>query len=191
MSGGGGDEDMNATPISKLPPPVLQTKQGQAPVELPNYRDLLTEMESSAASQQLQAFPQQQQSAPSLPTPPPQQYAAPQQYSPPPYSPPPPPPYSYAPTPHAFDPYVDVHATPAPAPLDAPAPEEGWLQRTLKANKPTLVVLAVVLLTLLFVVPRLSRMPRFVGLDGQLSLLGKGAAAAVAAVAYRLSLLVI
>lgn len=188
MSGGGGDEDMNATPISKLPPPVLQTKQGQAPVELPNYRDLLTEMESSA----VQALPQ---SAP--PPPPPQQqqqqYAAPPPpYSPPPYSPPPPPPpYSYAPAPHAYDPYVDVHDTPSPAPLEAAEPQEGWFQRTLKANKPTLVVLAVVLLTLLFVVPRLSRMPRFVGLDGQLSLLGKGAAAAVAAAAYRLALLVI
>lgn len=186
-------EDMNATPLSKLPPPVMQTKQGQAPVEPPSYRDLLTEMESAPHAQ-----PQPMSSSQPPPPPPPPQYAPPQyaqpQYAQSQYAQPQWPP---TPPPRAYDPYYDLpdpaHTPPAAALSDAPlaAAEEGTLKRLVKANKSTLVVLGVVLLTLLFVLPRLARMPRFVGLDGQLSLLGKGAAAAIAALAYRLTLLVV
>ena len=181
-------EDMNATPLGKLPPPALQTKQGQVPVEAPSYRDLLSEMESSARQpQQLQQGPL----PPPPPPPPPMPQYAPQQYSPPPpqqYSPPPP--QQYGPDPYAtaapyYSPYPD------PPPLQPAAPAESTMQRLLRANKAALVVLGLVLLTLLVVVPRLSRMPRFIALDGQFTLTGKVAASAIAAVAYRLVMLVV
>ena len=54
-------EDMNATPLAKLPPPVLQSKQSQPPLELPNYRDLLHDVDHSKQGQQPQQLQQLQQ----------------------------------------------------------------------------------------------------------------------------------
>ena len=44
-------DDMNATLMGKLPPPIIQSKQGMQPVEAPNYRDMLNEMERPAVQQ--------------------------------------------------------------------------------------------------------------------------------------------
>jgi hypothetical protein len=66
-------EDMNATPLGKLPPPVLQTKQGMPPVEMPNYRDLVNQMETSRAQAPSQHPPPAQPSSQPVhaPSPPP------------------------------------------------------------------------------------------------------------------------
>lgn len=214
-----GAEDMNATPLnmlSKLPPPVMQTKQGQPPVEMPNYRDLLNSVESSRGQPQGPP-PAQPTSTPVFaPQPPPSQYMpqydtmhqAPPQYdmqAPPQYMPPPtqymqpaqpmqPPPQYAQPAPPQFDygQYAgvgDTYDDEEPA-----APREGFLKRCLRANKSALLVAAIVLLTLVFLVPRLTRIQRLATFDGQtwrLSMLGKVAAAAIAGGAYRVALLAV
>ena len=200
-----GSDDMNATPLNKLPPPILQSKQNQAPVDAPNYRDLLNDMDKPQPA--LQPLPQPNQLAPmqSMQQPMPQQQGVqvPQPMQQPVYNP-------YAPQPpqlapqlpqlplgegygggaygydqrgsYGYDPrgYEDAFAQPR---------DDGFLKRFIRSNKTTLTVVAIVLLTLMFVVPRLSKVPRFATFEGQLNLLGKVAAAAIAGGAYRITLL--
>lgn len=174
------EEDSHATPLNKLPPPIMQTKQGMPPVEMPSYEKLMTE-----ASRPQQDFATQSMMLPPPNAMPPPMQPPMQQYSQPPMPPmqpyPQPPvqqqyPQSYAPE------FYPGHYQDAP---DKPKP--GLAARLLQANRATLIVVAVVFLVLLFVVPRLACMPRFSTPEGQLSVLGKLAASAVAGGAFHVT----
>jgi len=64
-------DDMNATPLNKLPPPVVQSKQDlMGPAAPPNYKDLLTNMDVNAGppaasrAQQMMMMQQQEDNEP-------------------------------------------------------------------------------------------------------------------------------
>lgn len=206
------DEDMNATPLGKLPPPIIQSKASMAPVDAPNYRDLLNDMDRSSAQgmpgsmppgpgvQPLSPGPAMQSMQPmqpmqsmqsmqpmqtmqAMPSQMPQEYATQNTYMPPQqsYSPSYSPPYSPQ--------YSPQYSPPYSADFEKPQ-TGGFLKRFLRDNRTTFVVVAIVFVTLLLVVPRLARMQRFGSVDhpGQLTMLGKLVAAAVAGTAYRVSL---
>ena len=185
-------EDMNATPMSvldKMPPPLLQSKAAQGPVELPNYRDLLNEMEQSNPTggagmgspppprsshmplleqQSPQHMPQQmmqqmpQQMPQHMPQQMPQQTYAPQQM----YYPP------------QQQQYVTPYQTARPRapPRAPPPPKSNLVVRVLRNNKAVVAVVVIVFVLLAFVLPRLLRMPRFATPEGRLKILGTLAA---------------
>lgn len=186
------DDDMNATPLGKLPAPLVQNNKGKPAVDVPSYRDLLRDMDSQpqAAATAMPATP-----GPAAPTdygpqptyPPAMQ--PPPQYAPQPpmqYAPQPPPPQYPQPQMPPHHPYHHEYE-PLP-PAEAPETKQGGLlARLVRANKPTLFVVVIVLLTLVFVGPRLARMQRFAAADGTLNMLGKVTAAALAGGAFRVA----
>ena len=189
-------DDMNATPLGKLPAPMVQNNKGKPSVEVPSYRDLLRDVDTTP--------PQAPAQAPPPPPPPPApsppvhpdygayQVAAPtyatqntympQVPSTPQYMAPPPPPQYH-------QPYPDYEPLPPEPPAERP--QGGLLTRLVRSNKSTLVVVAVVFVLLAFVNPRLARVSRLAAADGSLSLLGKLAAAALAGASYRLAVAVV
>ena len=196
-------DDMNATPLGKLPPPVMQSNKSQPPVEAPSYRDMLQDLESNPRGPTpgplSQELPQPQSAQvyatqnTYLPPPSPSQYPAQQMQQMPqmpqmaypsyPSYPPQQPPPQYAPS---AGPYQ-----PLPADEPEPAPQGNLLTRVLRSNKSTLLVVAIVLVTLLFVAPRLAKMQRFQTLDGRLNMLGKVVAAVLAGGTFRVAGLVV
>lgn len=177
-------DDMNATPLAKLPPPVLQSKVGQMPVEAPNYRDLLTDMDQSA-----HRGPIQPQSAAMLtmPPPPPQSVME-APLSPSMYAPQSPPPLSYPTHPAWPSPAYHHHhpASPPPPPLHPPRKSSvAW--RLLRANKAALFVVVLMFLALVVAVPRLVRVPRFATLEGRLNVLGALAVSVTAGGMFKLA----
>ena len=184
-------DDMNATPLGKLPPPIIQSKQGMPPVDMPNYRDLLSQMESSkGAPTDFLSAPMDMQSGPQQPMPmmQPQQQAMMMQQQPMVMQTQQQPMQPMQPMQPVQPMQWDAGSYPGPPP--AAEGHGGLVMRFVRANRSTLLVVAVVLLTLLFVAPRLARVQRFATLDGQLSLVGKVAAAAVAGGAHRLGMFV-
>lgn len=184
-------DDMNSTPLNKLPPPVLQSRDDRPSVNPPNYQELAQAVDMK--SQQPLSFPQQP--SPSFP---PQPSYHPQ-------SPPPPPP----PSPFPHHEFVDqsMYATQSsgmqptqmyapsyqynPRPNWEPGPQEAAtgnvFSRFVRAQKSMLLVVAIVLVVLIFVGPRLARMSRFATIDGRLNLLGNIVASVVAGGAFKLA----
>lgn len=184
-------DDMNATPLGKLPPPIMQSKQALPAIDAPNYRDLLNEMERKTVQptqakatefaymppsqpvQQVQPVQQAQQVQPmqqvqqSMQPPPPRQY------------------YDTSYYPEYEEQYGAVEEEPV---LEN---NGSLLSRFLSAHKAALIVMAVVLVALVFLVPRLTQMPRFAGVDGRLNMLGKLVTASAAGSAYHIALLVV
>lgn len=171
----GSAEDPLATAISKLPPPIMQHKSEQPAPQMQVYADVLREMESSQVAA---ASPVQQQQAavaaavavePIVP-----------QHVPQPSSPEPQPP--------AYHRVLEKPPPPLPPPPPrlgrSPAGSGGW-RGTLSENR-NLVLLAMVVAAALYIgLPRMRRMTRFAGADGQLSLAGVVALSVVIVVVYK------
>lgn len=212
-------DDYNATPMGKLPPPVMQSKQSMPPIDAPNYRDLLKEMDhahvqpapatkeyatqSTYLAQQPPpaAMPQMPAQMPPQMQPQVQPQMLPQVQAHPqaartPYASSQPPQYQAGAHEGYYGSNNDDYYNAEYEDYAAEAQPEGaqkrsLLSRLVASHKPTLVVIAAVFLVLFFIVPRLARMPRFATFDGHLNLLGKMAAAAAAGGAYHVSLLVV
>lgn len=198
------DEDSHATPLNKLPMPMMQNKQSMPPVEMPSYEKLMSD-----ASRPQQAQPDFSTQSMLLPPPsggmqamqaptmqsmqPTQPYAPPMQPTQP-YAPPMQPTQLYAPPMQSMQPvqsYVPDYYGGGYHEEEPAKPRPGVMARLLKANQATLIVVAVTFLVLLFVVPRLARMPRFSTPDCRLSVLGKLAASAVVGGGFHASKLVL
>ena len=186
-------DDMNATPLAKLPAPVLQSKTSQAPLEAPNYRDLLTDLDQSSRHRQSPVEPPPQQPPPQYD----QQYLQPQQaqaqaqaqqqmmYSP--QQEPPPlqgfPTHPTWPT-QAYAPQRPPSPSRRPA-LAAPPKSVAW--RLLLANKTPLIVVVILFLALVFAVPRMVRVGRLATAEGRLNVLGAVALSVTAGGVFKLA----
>ena len=172
-------DDMNATPLTKLPPPVLQSKTSQMPVEAPNYRDLLTDVDQNARHRgSMQSPTPMMEPLPSMPPPPPpqqhQQHPPQQQMM-------------------MYSPQQDLQAAPMGGfpthptwpsqayppprpptrrPLAAPPPKTSVAWRLLLDNKTPLIVVVIMFLALVFAVPRMVRVGRLATAEGRLNVLG-------------------
>jgi hypothetical protein len=175
-------DDMNATPMSKLPPPVMQSKQGMPTLESPSYQDLLQDTERHRpgaaplpAAAPLTAPPMHsQQPASDAMTAQQYQYmmhmmqlqhqAAAQ---------------ASAQAPAQASAHAPAQAA-AHAPLPPPPPQS-WLVTHVRHHRMFLSVCVVVFVLLMFVIPRLARVARFATFDGKLNLMGTAAASVIAA----------
>ena len=194
-------DDMNATPLDKLPPPVMQTKMDQPKMDsAPTYTDILHDMDirknqmpdqsmqqySAAQAQQQQqvAYAQQQTMGP----PPDHQYTAPvyqqqhphqqqhqSQYMPPQYYETHGPPQQYA-CPQPLPPAIDQVASKSPL-----------IASLWTSNKLTLIVAGIVLILLWMVIPRFKTMPRFTHDGLSLNVLGTATTALLGAVTFKIA----
>ena len=190
-------DDMNATPLDKLPPPVMQTKMDQPRMDSPpTYTDILHDMDvqkNDMPDQRMQFASQQQGYAQqTMPPPMEQQYTtAPpsHQYQQQPqhsqYMPqhhggyyesqgPPPQHYTHPPPP--------TYAQPTSDPSKSSFFVSIWA-----SNKHTIIVACIVLVLLLFVMPRFKAMPRFTSDGMSLNALGTVTTALLGAVTFKIA----
>ncbi len=173
-------DDMNATPLNKLPPPLVQSKQDAGAAAPPNYKDLLNNMDVNAGNagpsraQQQMMMMQQQDDGDDEQYYPQQQ----QQYPPQMYGPPPPGMYpgyntynSYEPPPQRHEPSHRSSKKTKSALKDKKSGGGGGggVMGFLKANKNVLIVAIVAFLAMRFVAPRLRAFPMMLSPMGGLS----------------------
>lgn len=147
-------EDMMATPIGKLPPPVIQQRPPNQQVENTNYADLLKEQFSPPPStpnfqQPLQQAPSQLAPPPSPLTPPPSLHIMQQQ----PLLSAPPPPSHYS---MQYNPMPPQPAFHTPLPPLAPLEPRASLIESLTTDKMPWVTAAIIFAVLTYGIPKLQ-----------------------------------
>lgn len=173
-------DDMNATPLNKLPPPVVQSKQDLVgPAAPPNYKDLLTNVDiNSMASpapsraQQQMMMMQQQQEDDDDEYYPQQQQQQPQQMM---YGPPPAGMYPGYNTYNSYDPPPQRHepshrsSKKSKSALKDKKSSGGGVMGFLKTHKNVLIVAIIAFLAMRYVAPRLRNFPMMLSPMGGLS----------------------
>jgi hypothetical protein len=172
-------DDMNATPLNKLPPPVVQSKQDlMGPTAPPNYKDLLTKMDVNAGpptasrAQQMMMMQQQQDDEPEEYYPQQQQQQQQMMYGPPPqgmfpgyntYN-------SYEPPPQQQQPrHEPSHRSSKKLKSALKDKNGGGIIGFLKANKNVIIVAIIAFLAMRYVAPRLRAFPMMLSPAGGLS----------------------
>jgi hypothetical protein len=172
-------DDMNATPLNKLPPPVVQSKQDlMGPAAPPNYKDLLTKMDVNAGgppaasrAQQMMMM-QQQDDEPEEYYPQQQQQQQQMMYGPPPQGMFP-----------GYNTYNSYDPPPQPQPRHEPSHRSskklksalkdknggGGVMGFLKKHKNVIIVAIVAFLAMRYVAPRLRAFPMMLSPVGGLS----------------------
>ena len=179
-------DDPLATPIAKLPPPIVQMKSEQPPVNPPMYSDVLREMDTSRVVDDLPTIQpiRQSRSSSSKKKQPPvvesESESEEEEEEARPVTP------RHRPGDHRTAvpgaPRDLRRAVPPP-----PAQSRGGLAHALSLSQNRhLVLLALIVSAALYIaLPRMKRMPRFVALDGNLSLVGIAALSVGIAVVYK------
>lgn len=176
-------DDMNATPLNKLPPPVVQSRQDAGPSAPPNYKDLLTNVDVNArgappsrAQQQMMMMQQQQQQEEDVPD---DEYYPQQQPQQPQHMMYGPPPQGMYPGYNTYNNY-DLPQKHEPSHRSSSKKKSalkdkkgggngGGVMGFLKANKNVLIVAIVAFLAMRFVAPRLRNFPMMLSPMGGLS----------------------
>jgi hypothetical protein len=176
-------DDPLATPIAKLPPPIVQMKSEQPAVNPPMYSDVLREMDTSRVTENLptiEPIHRRRHSSSKTKQPVAESESESESEEEKPVTP------RHRPS---------EHRTVVPgAPRDLrravsppPAQSRGGLAHALSLSQNRhLVLLALIISAALYIaLPRMKRMPRFVALDGNLSIVGIAALSVGITVVYR------
>ena len=188
-------DDMNATPLNKLPPPVVQSKQDLmgGPAAPPNYKDLLTNMDVGppVASRAQQMMMQQQDDEPEEFYPQEQQQQ--QQHM------------MYGPPPQGMFPGYNTYNSYDPPPQQQPRHEPshrssskklksalkdkngGGVLGFLKTHKNVIIVALVAFLAMRYLAPRLRAFPMMLSPMGGLSMPGMAVVALVIGASTKVS----
>lgn len=178
-------DDMNATPLNKLPPPVVQSKHDMGSTAPPNYKDLLTNMDVNAGgppvsrAQQMMMMQQQDEPEEYYPQ---QQQQQPQQMM---YGPPPPGMFPGYNTYNSYDPppqqprHEPSHRSSKKPKSALKDKSGGGVMGFLKTHKNVLIVAIVAFLAMRYLAPRLRAFPMMLSPMGGLSAPGMAVVAII------------